>query len=144
MQSILAIDPGKTGGAVFCDGIGGFSVHPFRDVATIPRFLEPDVVVMEELYGTASRFPKVQWELARNYGQWEASFPTSEWVYVKPTQWQAGLRLKQKTYDKRKTELFKKAQDLIPIWKTKITRSTADAALILKYYLLETLPLEQL
>jgi len=136
MPKVLTIDPGTRGGAIYYDDCGGFESFSYQGFQKIPRFLDIDVCVMEKLWGTASRLPKVQANLFRSMGHWEGAFPEQEWIYVTPQEWQKDLHIKADSYGERKKKLHALAQDeLQPAWNMRMTHKISDAALLMRWYL---------
>jgi hypothetical protein len=143
MASVVAFDPGKGGGAAVKHPDGVFTVHSWRSehehVELLRSLSGGYEAVVEDVpaFVSAATSNASSFKLGYNFGfilgsLRALSFPTN---LVKPQVWQKGLiGLKPKMgYTARKRVLKDNAIRMYP--DLKITNATADAVLILNWYL---------
>ena len=139
--SLLAIDPGKSGGIAYTDTDGSVHAVPMPEtVADMERLLR--VLVCPETVCFIEDLPMYLGKmnlrstavLFRNFGQIEGVLAVLKCrvEYLKPDWWQKQLRLgKSADYgDRWKAHLKGRAQALFP--RLEVTLKTADALLILE------------
>jgi len=139
-RSVLAIDPGKSGGiAVHVDGKWTFHKMPatIQDTRLLlcSSHVPGMVAYIEELPKFVSAIPSSRvFVMARNYGNCEGILAMLDMpvVHVTPQAWQKalglGTREKGSSKSKWKNKLKGRAQDLFPT--AGLTLDTCDAALI--------------
>ena len=142
-QAYLAIDPGKNGGMAYmsCEGI--LDLRKYTTEAELLDYAESvdrnTIVIVEDVpvFEASATSNASSFKLGYNYGFHVGVFRAYRMVVnlVKPKTWQIGLRgLKPKMgYTDRKRTLRDIASRLYP--DQKVTHATADALLILDYWL---------
>tara|TARA_Y100000114_G_C11751480_1_gene324552 strand:- start:971 stop:1411 length:441 start_codon:yes stop_codon:yes gene_type:complete len=141
-KTVLAIDPGKNGGMAFCSE-GEVSLRKFTTEGELTDFIlslpNETVAVVEDVpkFVSAQTSSSSSFKLGYNYGYYLGALRTRRIStnLVKPQVWQKGLvGLRPKMgYTDRKRCLKDNAQRLYP--NLKITHATADALLILHWFL---------
>jgi hypothetical protein len=140
-MTLLAIDPGKSGGIAYTDTDGSVHAVPMPDtVADLARLLQ--TLVCAETTCFIEDLPMYRGKmnlrstavLFRNFGQVEGVLASLKCrvEYLKPDWWQKVLRLGMSADhgDRWKTHLKGRAQALFP--RVDVTLKTADALLILE------------
>lgn len=144
LKGILAYDPGSGGGLAVRHRDGLVVLHPWRtehEMLDVIRWIEPEgyEVVVEDVpvYVSAVTSNASSFKLGYNFGWFVGAcralgFRTN---LIKPKEWQKGLKgLKPKMgYTARKRMLKDNACRLYP--DLKITNATADAVLIMNYWI---------
>ena len=145
-ETILAIDPGKTGGLAYRDYEGGITLKKWTTEADFLEFgnggifadLNHAVVEDVPVFVSAATSNASSFKLGHNYGficgVIQANFIPL--ALAKPKTWQKGLHgIKPRIgYTDRKRILKNNAKRLYPKQEG-LTNATADALLILHYYL---------
>ena len=137
---IIAIDPGKGGGCVLASRAEiktiSFKSRHLNNLALELEALPIQHAYIERVYGTATLTHAKQFEFGRNVGQWEGLLASlgSPITYVPPRTWQFPLKIYERTYNKRKSALFKLAKQRFSHLGS-VTRATCDAWLILEWAL---------
>ena len=141
-MKLLAIDPGKSGGVAYYNN-GDIELRKFTTEGDLSKFVEelPSeiIAIVEDVpkFVSASTSSSSSFKLGYNYGYHMGSLRTRRIPVnlVKPQVWQKGLQgLRPKMgYTDRKRILKDNAMRLYP--DLKITHATADALLILNWYL---------
>ncbi len=155
MNNIIAIDPGKSGGFAWWDGnalkLIAMPDQPSDIVALVHGFLYEirtyhdlaPVFVLEHLWGNVGgrSSPPKMFAMGENYGLIRGAIYSTghQQVKVVPSVWMKKLKLKKKpemSTSKWKNHLKNRA---IEIWghQEGMTLKTADAALILKWAMLQ-------
>lgn len=142
-QAYLAIDPGKSGGMAYMSCEGELELRKYLTEIELLDFAESidrnTIVIVEDVpvFVASATSNASSFKLGYNYGFHVGVFRTYRMVVnlVKPKTWQIGLRgLKPKmAYTERKRTLRDIASRLYP--DQKVTHATADALLILDYWL---------
>lgn len=142
MRTLLAIDPGASGGiAISLEGSAPSFTHMPETVHDLAELLEPAKhgnahVYLEQVggyVGGAGAPGSAMFNFGQNYGQIIGILAAYQipFTLVRPQKWQGALSLgnsKGMSKTEWKNKLKAKAQQLFP--SSKITLATADAALI--------------
>jgi hypothetical protein len=152
MKLTIGIDPGKSGGyAIGWDGLANIHLHKLEeDFEFVEHMKElkrhPDVESIEAVVELVPPFAgkmipsSASFKLGFSCGFLHGVLRMAEipFTLVRPQEWQKGLSgLSGLTSNKRKKVLMNHAKQFFPTTKG-LTLKTADAVLILRYFLLNT------
>jgi hypothetical protein len=142
-QAYLAIDPGKSGGMAYLSCEGALDLRKYTTEVELLDYAEGidrnTIVIVEDVpvFVSSATSNASSFKLGYNYGFHVGVFRAYRMVVnlIKPKTWQMGLSgLKPKMgYTERKRVLRDIASRLYP--EKKVTHATADALLILDYWL---------
>lgn len=142
-QAYLGVDPGKSGGLAYMSCEGLIELRRYTTEAELIDFAENidrnTIVIVEDVpvFVASATSNASSFKLGYNYGFHVGLFRAYRMPVnlVKPKTWQIGLKgLKPKMgYTERKRTLRDIASRLYP--EQKVTHATADALLILDYWL---------